>query len=78
MQATAGYVPPAPSSPPPAPPATMTTTIALPIAGPRDQWPALVLPKRLDEASWDQMLIVLNAMKAGIVAEGEDDTAEGE
>ncbi len=76
LQARAGYVPPAPSNAPPAPMMTMTT-IQLPIAGPRDQWPALVLPKRLDEASWNQMLAVLTAMKVGIVAE-EDAEPEAE
>lgn len=59
---------------PPAPPGMgqqmddgATQTLVLPISG-TDQWPMLVVPKRMTEAAWNQMVTVLEAMKPGILA----------
>lgn len=52
------------------PPATVTAgmMLRLPIAGSGpDRWPTLHLPDRLSESDWNLMLVVLGAMKPGIV-----------
>jgi hypothetical protein len=51
--------------------------LPIPISG-SDQWPTLYLPGRITEDDWNQMILVLQAMKPGIVArEAAAETAHG-
>ncbi len=51
--------------------ATQTLVLPVPEAKP---WPILMVPERMTESAWTQMLAVLNAMKPGIVSDPDPKT----